>query len=1154
MKNLLLVLVAALVSASLPARTLAESANIGLYTDVSGNTCSFSGNAPGPIAAYVVFRPDAGGVNTVQFSAPVPSCLGSVYLSEVVTPGMIEYGNSQSGASILLQGCFSQPVSVLRINLMRSASTDPCCPYPILPDPSLSEIAASNCAYQEVDVTSVVAHFNADATCECEGNSPPTPPELPSPPHNAPSVSITSTFSWWSTDFDNNIAGFDIYLGTTSPPPLVATNVPLMSYTPAAPLAELTPHYWRVVVRDAFGLEQSGPVWAFTTRASNSPPNPPSNPNPTVGAQNVPLNATLSWQASDIDLDPLTYDVYFGNVSPPPLVSSNQSGTTYTPAGLVYGTLYYWRIVVRDDDELETTGPEWFFTTRPSNLPPNAPSNPTPPNFSSSRPINQTLAWTGSDSDGDPLTYDIYFGTSATPALVATNWPSPNYSPGTLVYNTLYFWRVVARDPLGQTTSGPTWRFTTTTGNNPPSPPSNPSPPHGSTGNSIATTLAWTCSDPNGDALTYVVHFGTTSPPPFRAITTLQSFNPGTLVSGTTYFWRIVAMDAHESTWGAIWSFSTTPGNSPPLPPSNPFPANNAIDVSRTVTLGWNCSDPNGDALTYRVYFGEVFPPPLVASNVAVASYSPGLLDYFTPYYWRIVVVDAHGDSTTGNAWSFRTRPVNRPPDVPYNPSPANNATGQSLTTNISWTAGDLDGDPVVFDVYFGTANPPPLVAAGHVPNSYSPGALQLTTQYYWRIVAHDTVGASSSGPTWNFTTRGNVAPNPPFGEWPDDGGTAGLTPLLAWNASDPDGQPLTYVVHFGTTSPPPFVANVDVNTYAPGTLQQGRTYFWRIGASDGYTTIFGPTWHFVARQAGDLTSDGVLTIGDAQCALDVFLWNAACGGPHAYTVGDVDCNEAVTPGDARCIHKAVIDGSCDLCDRAVRPNAPSQRPAQWPVVTLASLSTQQGELVVRLAVSGITTMEAFGFYAMTDARLSLTHASGVGPASNFAVLETTAPSTGSGVVGGYSLSSHPVDGTTAFVDLFFDIDQGIHGDIFIDGFVDALWGASQLYIPLGAVVSAPPLVSELTLHQNHPNPFNPQTTISYELPASLERTRVRLSIHDISGREIATLVDDEQPSGSHVARWNGQDANGERVASGVYFYVLQAGDERRTRKMVLLK
>jgi len=64
----------------------------------------------------------------------------------------------------------------------------------------------------------------------------------------------------------------------------------------------------------------------------------------------------------------------------------------------------------------------------------------------------------------------------------------------------------------------------------------------------------------------------------------------------------------------------------------------------------------------------------------------------------------------------------------------------------------------------------------------------------------------------------------------------------------------------------------------------------------------------------------------------------------------------------------------------------------------------------------------------------------------------------------------------------------------------------------------------------------------------------VRLSIHDISGREIAVLVDDEQPSGSHGARWNGQDANGHRVASGVYFYILQAGDQRRTRKMVLLK
>src|SRR5262245_46938933 len=126
MKIRRLVLAAALLLA-IPVRSLAQGANVGLYTDATGTTCSFTGNSPGTITAYVVFRPDAGGVNTLQFSAPVPACMGAVYVSETVTPGMTKFGNSQTGASILLQGCYSQPVSVLQISYLRAASTQPCC-------------------------------------------------------------------------------------------------------------------------------------------------------------------------------------------------------------------------------------------------------------------------------------------------------------------------------------------------------------------------------------------------------------------------------------------------------------------------------------------------------------------------------------------------------------------------------------------------------------------------------------------------------------------------------------------------------------------------------------------------------------------------------------------------------------------------------------------------------------------------------------------------------------------------------------------------------------------------------------------------------------------------------------------------------------------
>lgn len=91
----------------------------------------------------------------------------------------------------------------------------------------------------------------------------------------------------------------------------------------------------------------------------------------------------------------------------------------------------------------------------------------------------------------------------------------------------------------------------------------------------------------------------------------------------------------------------------------------------------------------------------------------------------------------------------------------------------------------------------------------------------------------------------------------------------------------------------------------------------------------------------------------------------------------------------------------------------------------------------------------------------------------------------------------------------------------------------------------------ELALHQNVPNPFNPQTAIRFDLLAS---TRVRLAVFDVNGRLIRTLVEGERAAGTHEAIWTGRDDADQPVSSGVYFYVLDAGKQRLTRKLVLLK
>jgi alpha-amylase len=90
-----------------------------------------------------------------------------------------------------------------------------------------------------------------------------------------------------------------------------------------------------------------------------------------------------------------------------------------------------------------------------------------------------------------------------------------------------------------------------------------------------------------------------------------------------------------------------------------------------------------------------------------------------------------------------------------------------------------------------------------------------------------------------------------------------------------------------------------------------------------------------------------------------------------------------------------------------------------------------------------------------------------------------------------------------------------------------------------------------MRLGQNFPNPFNPSTTIAFELP---RRSRVNLSIYDVQGRPVRTVSDGILPEGRREVVWDGRDGQGNGVSSGVYFYRLTSGDQSLTRKMVLLR
>ena len=110
--------------------------------------------------------------------------------------------------------------------------------------------------------------------------------------------------------------------------------------------------------------------------------------------------------------------------------------------------------------------------------------------------------------------------------------------------------------------------------------------------------------------------------------------------------------------------------------------------------------------------------------------------------------------------------------------------------------------------------------------------------------------------------------------------------------------------------------------------------------------------------------------------------------------------------------------------------------------------------------------------------------------------------------------------------------------------------GAYQI-ISYSGISEITKIPNNFRLYPNYPNPFNPSTTIAYDLP---EASKVKITIYNVLGREVRTLFDGSQLAGHYSIRWNGRNEQDNPVAAGIYFIRCIAGDKIQDHKMLLLK
>ncbi len=292
----------------------------------------------------------------------------------------------------------------------------------------------------------------------------------------------------------------------------------------------------------------------------------------------------------------------------------------------------------------------------------------------------------------------------------------------------------------------------------PPTTPYNPSPPDGATGVSINADLSWSGGHPcPGESVTYDVYFDTSDPPTTLICDDVSSAtcDPGILDYNTHYYWQVAANGLNGPSDGPVWDFLTTSCPDPPTTPYNPSPADGATGVSINADLSWSGGHPcPGESVTYDVYFDTSDPPTtLICDDVSSATCDPGILDYNTHYYWQVAANGLNGPSD-GPVWDFLTTSCPDPPTTPYNPSPADGATGVSINADLSWSGEHpCPGESVTYDVYFDTSDPPTTLICDDVSSpTCDPGTLSCDTHYYWKVVGNGLNGPSP-GPVWDFTT-----------------------------------------------------------------------------------------------------------------------------------------------------------------------------------------------------------------------------------------------------------------------------------------------------------------------------------------------------------------------------------------------------------------
>jgi hypothetical protein len=147
---------------------LGQGGSIGIFSDPVGTNCNLSDVAPG-LAEFYFVHVGTGGAQAAQFYAPQPACYATATYLTTICLSLIGPCNAQTGITTGYGGCFAGPIHVATVSYFGTGLTDPCCYYPVLPDPIVpsGQIEVVDCGSNIVFATGGEGTINSDPSCNC---------------------------------------------------------------------------------------------------------------------------------------------------------------------------------------------------------------------------------------------------------------------------------------------------------------------------------------------------------------------------------------------------------------------------------------------------------------------------------------------------------------------------------------------------------------------------------------------------------------------------------------------------------------------------------------------------------------------------------------------------------------------------------------------------------------------------------------------------------------------------------------------------------------------------------------------------------------------------------------------------------------------------